>query len=105
MMTTNAGQTHLRIAKRKQMRNKTFIALIFCIAAFAAPSVIFASPSCDRLHNEPCEGEACLAKYKAVQGCEMAVTAEEQARSRQRQLQRQRENEIKRKKQAEETKS
>ena len=55
----------------------------------AEPSGVLASQSCDSLRRQACEGDACLAKYKAIQDCETALIAEEQARRR-RQLQRQR---------------
>jgi hypothetical protein len=86
------------------MLNRRRLIVTLCIVTFWLPSIVLASPSCDRLRNEPCEGEACLAKYKSIQDCETAVIAEEQARARRRQLQRQR-DEAKRKKQLEESKN
>ena len=72
----------------------------FLIAVCLAGDVIAASLSCDALRREPCEGEACLAKYKAIQDCEIAASAEEQARRR-RQQQRQRDYQNKLKKELE----
>jgi hypothetical protein len=67
------------------------------IAVCAPVNAAAASLSCDSLRREPCEGEACLAKYKAIQDCENAASAEEQARRR-RQQQRQRDYQNKLKK-------
>ena len=69
----------------------------FLIAVCTPANVSAASLSCDALRREPCEGEACLAKYKAIQDCENAASAEEQARRRRRQ-QRQRDYQNKLKK-------
>ena len=77
------------------------LTLLLFFAILWVPSSIFAAPACDLLRRQPCEGEACIAKYKAIQDCETAIIAEEQARSRRRQLLRQRENEYKRKKELE----
>lgn len=63
------------------------LALLVLLGAVWLPSNVFAALACDSLRREPCEGDACLAKYKAIQNCEAAVLAEEQARRR-RQLQR-----------------
>lgn len=74
------------------------LALVAFLLAVCSPAhVIAASLSCDALRREPCEGEACLAKYKAIQDCETAASAEEQARRR-RQQQRQRDYQNKLKK-------
>ena len=67
------------------------------IAVCPPVNAVAASVSCDSLRREPCEGEACLAKYKAIQDCENAASAEEQARRR-RQQQRQRDYQNKLKK-------
>ena len=83
------------------MRRLTRLALLLYVGTLAAPFNAFATPACDHLRTQPCEGETCLDKYKAIQDCEMAVIAEDQARSRRRQLQRQRNIETKRKKELE----
>ena len=83
------------------MPNLTCLILFVFFATLWAPSSIFAAPACDSLRRQPCEGEACIAKYKAIQDCETAIIAEDQARSRRRQLRRQSENEYKRKKELE----
>ena len=80
------------------MRRLTRLALLFYVGTLFVPFGALSTPACDHLRKEECEGEACLVKYKAIQDCEMAVIAEERARSRRRQLQRQRDIENKRKK-------
>jgi hypothetical protein len=67
----------------------------FLLAVFLPAGVIAASLSCDSLRRERCEGEACLAKYKAIQDCENAASAEEQARRRRQQRQRDYQNKLK----------
>ena len=67
----------------------------FLLAVFPPAGVIAASLSCDSLRREPCEGEACLAKYKAIQDCENTASAEEQARRRRQQRQRDYQNKLK----------
>ena len=66
------------------------VLLVVFFTVIWQPSGVFGSPPCDSLRRQPCDGEVCVAKYKAIQDCETAVVAEEQARRR-RQLQRQRE--------------
>jgi hypothetical protein len=73
------------------------LAMLVLLGAVWAPSSVFAALACDSLRREPCEGDACLTKYKAIQDCEAAVIAEEQARRR-RQLQRNRDYQNKLKK-------
>lgn len=80
------------------MKKTIAITLLFLGGFFSAPAGTFAAAACDHLRSRECEGEDCLAKYKAIQDCELALIAEEQARSRRRLLQRQREAENKRKK-------
>jgi len=80
------------------MKRTIAIGLLVAGGFFSAPASTFAAADCDHLRARECEGEACLAKYKAIQDCELARIAEEQARSRRRLLQRQREAENKRKK-------
>jgi hypothetical protein len=89
------------LLERESMLRITYLALLLYIGTLWDPSSSFATPTCDYLRREPCEGEACLAKYKAIQDCELAVIAEDQARSRRRQLQRQRDLDNKRKKELE----
>lgn len=79
-----------------------FAWLVF-LGAVWIPSILVAAPACDSIRREPCEGEACLAKYKAIQDCEAAVIADEQARRR-RQLQRNRDYQNKLKKERESAK-
>lgn len=74
------------------------IGLLLCAGLLSLPANASAAAACDYLRAQECEGEACLAKYKAIQDCEMAIIAEEQARSRRRMLQRQRDADTKRKK-------
>ena len=83
------------------MRRLAALALLFYVGTLSVPFNPFSTLACDHLRREPCEGEACLDKYKAIHDCEMAVIAEDQARSRRRQLQRQRDIETKRKKELE----
>ncbi|GEM_PF-4342859 len=80
------------------MKKTIAITLLVAGGFFSAPASTFAAAACDRLRAQECEGEACLAKYKAIQDCEQAIIAEEQARARRRLLQRQRELDAKRKK-------
>ena len=80
------------------MKKTIAISLLVTGGFFSAPVSTFAAAACDHLRARECEGEDCLAKYKAIQDCEAARIAEEQARSRRRLLQRQREAENKRKK-------
>jgi hypothetical protein len=81
------------------MKKTIAIALLVLGGFFSAPATsTFAAAACDHLRARECEGEDCLAKYKAIQDCELARIAEDQARSRRRLLQRQRESENKRKK-------
>ena len=65
------------------------VLLVVFFTVIWQPSGVFGSLPCDSLRRQPCDGEVCVAKYKAIQDCETAVVAEEQARRR-RQLQRQR---------------
>jgi hypothetical protein len=62
------------------------LALLVLLGTLWPAASGFAALACDSLRREPCEGEACLAKYKAIQNCETAVIAEEQARRRRQQL-------------------
>jgi hypothetical protein len=81
-----------------RMKKTIAISLLIAGGFFSAPRSTFAAAACDHLRSRECEGEDCLAKFKAIQDCELALIAEEQARSRRRMLQRQREAEAKRKK-------
>ena len=71
---------------------------LFSFAAFGSAADSLAAAECDSLRHQSCEGEACLAKYKAIQDCEDAINAEAQRRTRRRLLQRYRDLETKRKK-------
>ena len=75
--------------------------LLLSFAAFWSPADSLAAAACDSLRHQSCEGEACLAKYKAIQDCEDAINAEAQRQARRRLLQRYRDREAKRKKGAE----
>jgi hypothetical protein len=86
------------------MRKITWLSLLLYVVTLWPLSVVFSAPSCDYLRMQSCDAEACLVKYKAIKDCELAVIAEDQARSRRRQLQRQRESENKRKKDLDATK-
>jgi hypothetical protein len=61
------------------------LAFFVLFGTLTVPMNAFPAPSCDSLRREPCEGEACLKKYKAIQDCETAIIAEEQARRRRQQ--------------------
>ena len=75
--------------KKQRLKVISWVGLGAVLIAVCTPAnVIAASLSCDSLRREPCEGEACLAKYKAIQDCENAASAEEQARRRRQQRQR-----------------
>jgi hypothetical protein len=78
-----------------------FVTLLSYALGLWNPPALQASPACDSLRAQPCEGETCLAKYKAIQDCETKIIAEEQERRRRRQLQRQRDYQKKLKKEQE----
>ena len=63
---------------RSRFSDEETIAISLLVAGgfFSAPVSTFAAVTCDQLRARECEGEDCLAKYKAIQDCETARIAE-----------------------------